>query len=454
MLKKIIHTIYFLIVLSLITVAALATLSAFPIFNGFRLFVVQSGSMEPAIHTKSLVAVVPRGEYQVGDIITFRSDPNMDLNNPRASITHRIQSINKEGTISYSTKGDANNSADVTPVTQDQVVGKVRLTLPWLGYPVGFAKTQVGFIVLVIIPATLIIYSEIITIVKEIKKLFKKEKQPIENQDNGNNMDVSSFLIPLLLATFTGWLALIPQTKANFSQIDTLSGFSVSVASPAEEQKSEILDPFSTRSIVLGSSNVLNIFDFDENFGSPFQLITAADQESEENQEIEGAKKSDLLVATVENEDPLFNDLVEALDNQLNFGENEEASTDKETDQQVSSTTEILNEETDSEPKIEIVKLADLEVEIQISQVESYEDGTFLLIYSHLSDEQTLTEAIQGQISIAFGTGKSPVLFLGTCSTNKIECIPHLEVKLISVEVELESISGSKLKKLEQIGVE
>jgi hypothetical protein len=55
------------------------------------------------------------------------------------------------------------------------VVGKVVLTVPYAGYVVSVAQTPYGFIGLLVIPAIIIIYGEVMNIWREIK-LGRKQK--------------------------------------------------------------------------------------------------------------------------------------------------------------------------------------------------------------------------------------------------------------------------------------
>jgi len=98
----------------------------------------------------------------------MRDPPKSDIKNPATTVTHRIVEVKtEEDQVSYITKGDANQSPDMDPRPKDMIVGKVVYGLPYLGFPVGFAKTQTGFIALIVIPATIIIYSEILKIKQE-----------------------------------------------------------------------------------------------------------------------------------------------------------------------------------------------------------------------------------------------------------------------------------------------
>jgi signal peptidase len=177
-LSKVFNVLYWILMLVLLIVAGLAALSAFGLPKSFRLFVVQSGSMEPTIKTGSLVIVQPQSQYKKNDVITFKIQPEADIKNPNLLITHRIFDIKDVGGQTFFiTKGDANNAPDMEERPIGNVLGKVVFSIPYLGYPVGFAKTQTGFILLIVIPATIIIYSEAITIKNETAKLLAKRRK-------------------------------------------------------------------------------------------------------------------------------------------------------------------------------------------------------------------------------------------------------------------------------------
>jgi len=129
--------------------------------------------MEPAIKTGSVVIVKEQEEYKEEDIITFTTDNNND-----ATVTHRITEIEEteEGKI-FSTKGDANNVEDGSDISEEQVIGKVVGSIPLLGFPLAFSRTPMGFILLIIIPATLIIGGEFLNIKNEVKNIKKKKEE-------------------------------------------------------------------------------------------------------------------------------------------------------------------------------------------------------------------------------------------------------------------------------------
>ncbi len=183
--KKVFNFIYTVFIVVIVTLAAAMAFSVLQGPWGLRVFVVQSGSMEPAIKTGSIVVVLPQKEYQKKDVITFLAEPKANLKDPKSTVTHRIVKIKKDkNKISYIVQGDANNAADRDPIPAASVLGKVQIALPFVGYAVAFTKTQVGFILLVIVPATLIVYSELMNIKNEIAKMFAKKKMPAKKEED------------------------------------------------------------------------------------------------------------------------------------------------------------------------------------------------------------------------------------------------------------------------------
>lgn len=175
--KRILKIIYNLIWAVLILFFLLVGATFLPIPGNYKVFTVQSGSMEPKIKLGSLIFVKPGTDYKVGDIVTFK------IQGGKTTITHRIMKKNFQGeAVSYATKGDANEDSDPDEVKKENIIGKTFLTLPWLGFPVGYAKTKIGFILLILIPSVIIIYEELRKIKKEVVRVIfgkKTEKEPI-----------------------------------------------------------------------------------------------------------------------------------------------------------------------------------------------------------------------------------------------------------------------------------
>lgn len=161
---------YAFFVLVLILIAFLA-IPAVSVKGNYKILTVLSGSMEPAIHTGSVVAVFPQGNYEEGDVITYKPKDGKV-----GSITHRIvKTENSASGKSFTTKGDANNAADINPVSSEDIIGKVLFSVPYIGYAIDTAKRPAEFALLMIVPAGIIIFEEILKIIKEVNKMKAKE---------------------------------------------------------------------------------------------------------------------------------------------------------------------------------------------------------------------------------------------------------------------------------------
>lgn len=98
------------------------------VMSGFRLYVVTSGSMAPAIPTGSMILVSrePFSGIREGNIVTYR------LNGGDTVVTHRVVAVDSRKK-DLRTKGDANALADPVPVSDRQIIGVVRMIVPYLG---------------------------------------------------------------------------------------------------------------------------------------------------------------------------------------------------------------------------------------------------------------------------------------------------------------------------------
>jgi len=115
------------------------------LFGGYRSFVVLSGSMEPSIKIGDIILVHRQATYLPHDIITFQQENHL--------VTHRIVStrFDRDEQL-FVTQGDANRSEDDGQVNLKHVVGRVVLTIPYLGRFVAFAQSPLGLTSLVIVP--------------------------------------------------------------------------------------------------------------------------------------------------------------------------------------------------------------------------------------------------------------------------------------------------------------
>lgn len=170
--------VYWLLIAVVVFLAGMTLLSTFNTKLTTNLFVVQSGSMQPTISVGSLVVVKKDDNYANGDIITFFGSKVKTIP-PQGLTTHRIVEVKKIALgEEYVTRGDANNATDSSKVRKEQIVGKVIFTIPLLGYPIAFTKTLPGLILIIVIPATIIVYQELINLKNDlVRKLAKKKKE-------------------------------------------------------------------------------------------------------------------------------------------------------------------------------------------------------------------------------------------------------------------------------------
>lgn len=165
---KLLTGIGFLVFLSVFIILGF---SIIPIPGNYKIYTVLTGSMSPTIKTGSIVFIKPQNNYQVKDIVTFFTSI------PKQTTTHRIvgvKTINHQQVLI--TKGDANKSNDFMNIPYQNILGKVIFSIPLLGYLISFSKTFTGLTILIVIPATIIVYSEIISIKNEVIRLVKKRK--------------------------------------------------------------------------------------------------------------------------------------------------------------------------------------------------------------------------------------------------------------------------------------
>ncbi len=180
---KVFKAINILLSIALVFIAVGVAYVAIPYF-GNQALIVRSGSMTPTIDVGSIVVVRSANQldspvplttplYNKGDVIAFRSEKNS-----KTIITHRIVSAetNNNG-VAYKTKGDANDEPDGWTVSEKNILGKTFITIPAVGKLLAFAKSKVGFSLLIIFPAVLVILMEMFNIIKHVKNAKKSNKR-------------------------------------------------------------------------------------------------------------------------------------------------------------------------------------------------------------------------------------------------------------------------------------
>lgn len=180
------------LIIFLVGVAVISFASRVPFLaqRGLTFYSVVSGSMEPTIPVGALIYA---GQFQVEelqkeDIITFTvADPDAQA----VVVTHRIDEVIKEeqtdldpdgnerSTVQYSfiTKGDANAEVDAAPVSVGSILGVYRWHVPYLGQVSLFAQTPLGFGLLVLLPALILIVWEVISLMQHFKREYARKSE-------------------------------------------------------------------------------------------------------------------------------------------------------------------------------------------------------------------------------------------------------------------------------------
>lgn len=120
---------------------------------GLQIYTIESGSMEPAYRTGSVIYVKPvdTETLEEGDVISFQMEGG-------TVVTHRIVEVEgSKGAVVYRTKGDANDTEDGGFVLSEQVLGKVVFTIPYLGRLAAFIQTSHGRVAVIVYGVCLVL---------------------------------------------------------------------------------------------------------------------------------------------------------------------------------------------------------------------------------------------------------------------------------------------------------
>jgi len=112
---------------------------------------VRSESMKPAINMGDMAITGPPGgllsrDVEAGTIVTYERGAEL--------VTHRVLSVEGDTLL---TKGDAVEDADPWPVTLSDVSGVYLFKIPYVGYVANFISTKLGWFLVIILPALLLV---------------------------------------------------------------------------------------------------------------------------------------------------------------------------------------------------------------------------------------------------------------------------------------------------------
>jgi len=138
-------------------------------------FLVLSGSMEPLLSPGDVIFVdaVRPEDVRVGDVVTFRATLRPDA----PLVTHRvIRIVEGERGLAFETQGDANDAPDAQLVQARQLVGRYDFHIPYWGLVFAFARTKAGYLVLFVLPGSIILVRELVRVYRELDK-WDRERQ-------------------------------------------------------------------------------------------------------------------------------------------------------------------------------------------------------------------------------------------------------------------------------------
>lgn len=187
--KKFLEIINVIIIVLTLYVAILAGILVLPRYFGIMPYIVLSGSMEPTIQTGAVAYIDQHDtDVDIGDVITYRLDDEADIDTGNGMVsaqegtlvTHRLIGISEE-TGNFIMKGDANESTDLSEVTQSQIVGTYKFSIPKIGVLFQKIGSRMLTVVLVGLLALNVMTSVLIWAWKDDEK--KEEEKKEEKQE-------------------------------------------------------------------------------------------------------------------------------------------------------------------------------------------------------------------------------------------------------------------------------
>jgi signal peptidase I len=144
------------VVASLLTVTALLVASY---LLGWRLLVVESGSMAPTFPVGSLAVVTPTDS---SDLVTGSSIVFVSQNGSGALVSHRVvRRLETDDGLVFETRGDANPAADPLLVPVRDVRGSVAYAVPRAGTVLSFLAQQPVIALLILGPTAWLLGSAV-----------------------------------------------------------------------------------------------------------------------------------------------------------------------------------------------------------------------------------------------------------------------------------------------------
>ena len=146
-----------------------------------NMYTILTQSMYPTIKAGDVIVTYKEtgDKYNEGDVITFISQKNGGI-----TITHRIKEVSMlNDEYSYRTKGDNNNTEDSELIKGSNVLGRVVLKIPKIGYVQQFLVSKTGWIAVVLLPALGVIIYDVLKVILMVAGIRKTPKHDDKDEE-------------------------------------------------------------------------------------------------------------------------------------------------------------------------------------------------------------------------------------------------------------------------------
>lgn len=141
---------------------------------GYKVLQVMSGSMSGEFETGDTILIKEiknESDLKIGDVVTYKIAKN-------TLVTHRIVYISKTGeNLSYTLKGDANNTEDSEKIMFSKIEGMYVKKLKLIGQMINFMQKPYGIVIVFTIPILLVILIMYNEKIKEERRSRRREKR-------------------------------------------------------------------------------------------------------------------------------------------------------------------------------------------------------------------------------------------------------------------------------------
>ena len=141
---------------------------------GYKVLQVMSGSMSGEFETGDTILIKEiknESDLKIGDVVTYKIAKN-------TLVTHRIVYISKTGeNLSYTLKGDANNTEDSEKIMFSKIEGMYVKKLKLIGQMINFMQKPYGIVIVFTIPILLVILIMYNEKIKEERRSRRREQR-------------------------------------------------------------------------------------------------------------------------------------------------------------------------------------------------------------------------------------------------------------------------------------